>query len=234
MKIEVKEQAIWALGNIAGDYPRCRDAVLQANALMPLLNLLNEAKKLSLIRNATWTLSNFCRGKQPQPKWEVISQALPTLAKLVDSVDEEVIIDSCWAVSYLSDGPNDKIQAVIEAGIPRKLVELLGHASTGVQTPALRSIGNLVTGDDIQTQVIINCGALPALLSLLSSPKESIKKEAYRYSIKHYCWKYSTNTIDNDANFEPPLINLLSNGDIKTREKRSLLGNFKCHVWCFK
>lgn len=43
----------------------------------------------------------------------------------------------------LSDGSNDKIQAVIEAGIPRRLVELLMHASTSVQTPALRSVGNI-------------------------------------------------------------------------------------------
>ena len=101
-----------------------------------------------------------------------IHPALPVLAKLVYMLDDEVLIDACWAISYLSDGSNDKIQAVIEAGIPRRLVELLMHASTSVQTPALRSVGNIVTGDDVQTQVIINCGALPALLALLSSQKK--------------------------------------------------------------
>lgn len=141
------------------------------------------------------------------------------LAKLVYMFDDEVLIDACWAISYLSDGANDKIQAVIEAGIPRRLVELLNHASTSVQTPALRSVGNIVTGDDIQTQVIINCGALPALLSLLSSTKDGIRKEA--------CWTISNITAGNstqiqaviDANIIPPLINLLSNGDFKTRKE---------------
>ncbi len=37
------------------------------------------------------------------------------------------------------------------------------HGSTSVQTPALRSVGNIVTGDDLQTQVVIASGALPAL-----------------------------------------------------------------------
>lgn len=93
------------------------------------------------------------------------------------------------------------------------------HASTSVQTPALRSVGNIVTGDDVQTQVIINCGALPALLSLLSSTKDGIRKEA--------CWTISNITAGNstqiqavvDANIIPPLIHLLSNGDFKTRKE---------------
>lgn len=93
------------------------------------------------------------------------------------------------------------------------------HASTSVQTPALRSVGNIVTGDDVQTQVIINNGALPALLALLSSGKDGIRKEA--------CWTISNVTAGNstqiqaviDANIIPPLIHLLSNGDLKTRKE---------------
>ncbi|EPE07883.1 importin alpha subunit [Ophiostoma piceae UAMH 11346] len=216
---DVREQAVWALGNIAGDSPQCRDYVLSCGALRPLLALLGDSRKLSMLRNATWTLSNFCRGKTPQPDWNTIQPALPVLSKLVYSLDDEVLIDACWAISYLSDGSNDKIQAVIEAGIPRRLVELLMHASTSVQTPALRSVGNIVTGDDVQTQVIINCGALSCLLSLLSSNKDGIRKEA--------CWTISNITAGNsaqiqsviDANIIPPLIHLLSNGDLKTRKE---------------
>ncbi|KAL4817345.1 armadillo-type protein [Aspergillus spinulosporus] len=216
---DVREQAVWALGNIAGDSPQCRNFVLNAGALRPLLTLINDGRKISMLRNATWTLSNFCRGKTPQPDWNTIAPALPVLAKLIYMLDDEVLIDACWAISYLSDGPNEKIQAVIEAGIPRRLVELLMHASTSVQTPALRSVGNIVTGDDVQTQVIINCGALPALLSLLSSTKDGIRKEA--------CWTISNITAGNssqiqsviDAGIIPPLVHLLANGDFKTRKE---------------
>ena len=233
---DVREQAVWALGNIAGDSPMCRDFVLKCGALRPLLLLLGDSRKLSMLRNATWTLSNFCRGKTPQPEWEAVSDfsmlvdasttnlleiqpALQVLSKLVYSLDDEVLIDACWAISYLSDGSNDKIQAVIEASIPRRLVELLMHSSTSVQTPALRSVGNIVTGDDVQTQVIINCGALTALLHLLSSSKDGIRKEA--------CWTVSNITAGNqnqiqaviEAQIIPPLIHLLSNGDFKTRKE---------------
>lgn len=34
---DVQEQAVWALGNIAGDSPECRDYVLDQGVLAPLL-----------------------------------------------------------------------------------------------------------------------------------------------------------------------------------------------------
>jgi hypothetical protein len=83
----------------------------------------------------------------------------------------------------------------------------------------LRSVGNIVTGDDTQTQVVISSGVLPALLSLLASPKEGIRKEA--------CWTVSNITAGNpaqiqsviDANLFPPLISILARGDFKSRKE---------------
>jgi len=54
-----------------------------------------------------------------------VKPALPALANLIHSNDEEVLTDACWALSYLSDGTNDKIQGVIETGVCSRLVELL-------------------------------------------------------------------------------------------------------------
>lgn len=73
--IEIIAQAVWALGNIAGDSPTCRDLVLNSGALQPLLAQLDNSK-LSMQRNATWTLSNFCRGK-PQPDFNLVLPCLP-------------------------------------------------------------------------------------------------------------------------------------------------------------
>lgn len=212
---DVREQVVWALGNIAGDSYQCRDLVLNANALEPLLALCNESAKRSMLRNATWTLSNFCRGK-PQPDFSMVSAALPTLAGLIYHKDDEVLTDACWALSYLSDdtGPNNqKIQAVIDSGVCRRLVELLMHHTASVKTPALRTVGNIVTGDDKQTQMVLNCSALPCLMALLVNTKKGIRKEA--------CWTISNITAGSpqqiqaviEARIIPPLVNILKTAD---------------------
>ncbi|KAL1059694.1 hypothetical protein V6Z11_1Z015500 [Gossypium hirsutum] len=164
---DVREQAVWALGNIAGDSPRCRDLVLSHGALMPLLAQLNEHAKLSMLRNATWTLSNFCRGK-PQPPFEQVTPALPAL------------------------------EPVIQAGVCPRLVELLLNPSPSVLIPSLRTVGNIVTGDDLQTQkeacwtisnitagnkeqiqAVINAGLIGPLVNLLQNAEFDVKKEGH-------------------------------------------------------
>mmetsp|Transcript_1925 Transcript_1925/g.3614 ORF Transcript_1925/g.3614 Transcript_1925/m.3614 type:complete len:541 (+) Transcript_1925:65-1687(+) len=222
---DVREQAVWALGNIAGDSANLRDLVLQSGGLNLIIKVLHEANKTSLTRNATWVLSNLCRGK-PSPPLDWIVPALPTLSQLIQSTDTEVLADACWAFSYISDGHSDRAQAVIRAGVCQRLAELLGHASYLVQTPALRALGNLVTGDDNQTQVVLACGVLPQFFHLLSHQKKNIKKETL--------WAISNITAGNQSQIQdvinngliPPVIHLLKTAefDIK-REAAWVIAN---------
>lgn len=215
---DVREQAVWALGNIAGDSPNFRDLVLQSGALHPVMQLFSESNKPSVMRNATWALSNLCRGKPPPPL-EWVSPAFPTLASLINCNDDEVLTDACWALSYLSDGPNVRISAVIQAGVVKRLIELLGHVSPLVQTPALRAVGNIVSGDDVQTQEVIQLGALPMLGELLNHQKKPIRKET--------CWTISNITAGNqnqiqaviDTGLFPPVIKILETAEFEVKKE---------------
>lgn len=180
---DVREQCLWCLGNVAGDGHDMRDMLLSNPASMAnlLLNITHAANK-SMIKNATWTLSNFCRGK-PQPALERIQTAFPILARLIQSDDPEVVGDACWALSYISDGSNDRIQAVVSVGVVPTLVKLLCSDTTGIVTPALRTIGNIVSGNDAQTQAVLDAGVCHSLGQLLKHTKRTVRKEA--------CWTLS-------------------------------------------
>merc|ERR1719482_1266116 len=129
---DVREQAVWALGNIAGDSPTCRDLVLREGAMQPLLQQLHENSKLSMLRNATWTLSNFCRGK-PQPEFMTVRPALPTLHALLGNPKKGIRKEACWTISNITAGNKDQIQSVIDSNIVPPLVQLLNSAEFDIR-----------------------------------------------------------------------------------------------------
>jgi len=215
---DVREQAVWALGNIAGDGASCRDAVLAAGALEPLLSQLNGYAGQSMLRNATWALSNLCRGK-PKPDFERVAPTLPVLTELVYKDDEEVVTDALWALSYLSDGEDMHIQAVVNTNVIGRLVQLLMHINISIQVPALRIIGNIVTGNEQQTQAVIDNNALTALKTMLTSDRKSIRREA--------SWTISNITAGTkaqiqavlEADFIPVLLQQLQKDDFEVKKE---------------
>jgi len=183
---EVREQAVWAIGNIGGDAAHCRDIILQHNGLQLLINCVENTTKASMTKNGSWAISNLCRGKPP-PAFEMIKDAIPILAKVVmEHHDTELLTDCLWALSHLSEGGEEKVEMVIDSGCIPRVIQFLGHHIYNVQLPAIRTIGNVVTGNDKQTQIVLGMGGAVALSNLLSSPKKNIRKEAV-WSISNIC-----------------------------------------------
>lgn len=80
-------------------------------------------------------------------------------------------------------------------------------------------MGNIVTGSDDQTQVVLNCDALSYFPALLSHQKEKIRKEAV--------WFLSNITAGNqtqvqaviDAGLLPKIIENLAKGEFQTQKE---------------
>ena len=273
---QVAEQAVWALGNIAGDSPSCRDIVLKAGGLDKIIQLQRNCMRalqqrandfgwrfehcladeqclqlINLLRNMTWTLSNCCRGK-PQPDMKYLCIAIEALSILLTIPDSEIKRDACWAFSYISDDDidtnqenaktEDKILGLLEdqgldaenkkdnkdnkdskdsktgkdknkekekgkmentmnakvirmhevGALDRLINDCLGHTDAKVKHPAIRVLGNIVTGCDEQTDLVLNLGLLSRIIPLvntdsairtLTRSREQVRREA--------CWMLS-------------------------------------------
>ncbi|XP_046736857.1 importin subunit alpha-3 isoform X1 [Diprion similis] len=215
----VCEQAVWALGNIIGDGPALRDYVINLGVVPPLLTFIKPDIPITFLRNVTWVIVNLCRNKDPPPPVGTIKDILPALNVLILHTDINILVDTVWALSYLTDGGNEQIQMVIDSGVVPRLIPLLSHKEVKVQTAALRAVGNIVTGTDEQTQTVLNCDALSHFPNLLNHPKEKICKEAVWFLSNITAGNQSQVQAVIDKQLLPLIINNLSKGEFQTQKE---------------
>ena len=72
---DIREQAVWGVGNIACAGVKYRDMLLSYDNLFG--NMLQNLRtpKLSMLRNGSWTLSNLTNGS-PLADWKIIRESL--------------------------------------------------------------------------------------------------------------------------------------------------------------
>lgn len=111
-------------------------------------------------------------------------------------------------------------QAVVDSDVISDLVRLLGTSNTTVLTPALRTLGNLVSGNDLQTQSVLDAGALVYMPSLLRNAKKNIRKET--------CWLLSNvaagnanqiSTLTHTKGLLPLVIGQMAAGEFEVRKE---------------
>lgn len=215
----LSEQTVWALGNIIGDGPHLRDFCINLGVVKPLIKLVDVSNPIQLLRNVTWVIVNLCRRKDPSPPIETIQEILPTLKYLITFEDESMLVDTVWAINYLTDIGNDITQIVINHGFVPHLVPLLSHQDPKIQTSALRALGNIVTGTDEQTQIVLDCGALDKFKPLLEKKCDKIGKEAVWFLSNITAGNYhQIQSVINHGLIEP-IIERLENGDFNTQRE---------------
>lgn len=178
-KLEVQEQAVWALGNISGDCDEYRQMILQRNGFSIIVAFAQQnMDKIGVIKNCIWCLSNLCRNpKRDSSQFPYIQPHLVFLQRLLNCNMPEVVADACWAFCFLTEAKSEQKKEVLSYINPNYLLCLILYDDIHLQSPALRLAGNFVSGDQDDTQVMLNAGLLRVLVILLGKAQELQKKE---------------------------------------------------------
>jgi importin subunit alpha-6/7 len=186
-----------------------------------ILNVKHPAND-SLLGNITWTISNLCRGK-PQPKLALVKNAIPALIFIImNSAVSGILIDALWALSYISDGEDERIDAIMKTnkGISARLVQLVSSGTATLMAPAIRILGNFASGTEEQTHAVIDGGVFSIALDVLYSGNKKLRKEM--------CWLLSNiaagtpkqiTSLMNTKNLSETLITLAVEADWDTRKE---------------
>jgi len=167
--LEVREQAVIAVGKLAAYDSEVRDFFLQLGCYPILCAQIQADTRPELIEKITFTMSVFCgrtqKGTRPAP-YNVIAAGLPRLCWLFyrDDVDERTMVNVCLAVRELLVG------ITLDDSLCLRLVYLLERCQwLRVQEITLSIVTHVVRCDASCTQKLLGFGLLPALTKLMES-----------------------------------------------------------------
>jgi len=204
---EAADQAVWGLGNIAGESSALRNRMMDLNVLQLLVDSLSEWHGEDASKtNAVWAISNIVRYSSNMALDDV-RLLLPALCTMMrqQNPDEVVIKDVLWCFNYLSNqsdavnqlmvdsgtvsdcmrllhketmkytlklnqgkteaiGLGSNNNSTTEAGVARNLAKAACLAMNDhIYRPCLRFLGNVLSGPDALTQIVIDAGYLDVI-----------------------------------------------------------------------
>lgn len=225
----IVDQSVWALGNIAGDSEELRDVVLETGALPVIIKLIERFiasnDHVKILRNLVWLLSNLNRGRSPLPNIENMRLTLSVVEKVIQINDSDIVADCFWCLSYLVDADSDLTDQIIKSQIIQRCYNLMNAFSSQLRNgdydhklskvcayavcPIVRMLGNIVTGTESQTDVVIQLGFLQ-FLNPIFYLYDTKKLPRIR---KEICWLLSNVTAGSHSQvvyvFESDLFGLL-------------------------
>lgn len=92
--------------------------------------------------------------------------------------DSTIKIDALWALTYIADCNEEYIQTVVDSGVITTIVPLLSSHCYKSMLAAIRLLGNIATGTDAQTDVLLSNDILIHIRFPLMHHKENLRRMA--------------------------------------------------------
>ncbi|KAJ6235151.1 importin subunit alpha-4 [Anaeramoeba flamelloides] len=197
-----KFEATWCLSNIAADTHENTHAVVKSGVVTNFIRLLlseieelrNQYLKISLLK--IFKNQNYYFHK----KKAVLKSAIFT--------------QYCAPVihCYISDGPLVNIKAIVSAKIPQSIVKCIMREPFSIKIAALRVIGNIVSGNEQNSNSLLKEGLLTILDNLIYCGSSLIRKEIC-WIISNICGgSIKNNAMVIDQGFDKLMIEILNQG----------------------
>lgn len=173
----VAENAIWALGNIAGEGEYYRDLLLSTDLPTVLYQLVMESPELhcALSKVTAWVCGQLL--KPAQPPEHILKALYHILVTLYDMDDTDTKQEVLAAAGNIHSWSYPISLIVSSSGMLNILLAEPGERTDCLVKPSIRALCNLVEADEETTQMALDGGLLNAFLTWFDHPQADIRTD---------------------------------------------------------
>lgn len=168
---KIQENLFWILGNIALDSDKNREYILIDDLFNISHLIVSQPQSQFLTKKVCWCLSHCCKGKF----FENQLKTLPFLMLAVKNSFIDIYSEVLWALAHLSD---KRLEVVSDKECLMSVLKLLKIDFVKFQQPALRVIGNVLSGNEAQVDLLVSIGVIKGLVGCLEHKSKLIRQEA--------------------------------------------------------
>jgi hypothetical protein len=164
-------------------------------------------------------MGNLCRHK-PAPPLHAVAVALHVCSALMQHSDTAVQDSACWAVAYISEGPDERILACQNAGLIPIVLQLLRTQRPTVMLPAIRTFGNYAVISNDTAQSILEMGVLQQMAPLMQPHVEPLMRKECCFLLSNVAAGTSAQVQSVlDSDLMPFAIRCMSDSDVEVQKE---------------